>query len=199
MWFDKNGFVQSRVFCSSKFAFVNGTCEQCPAGSGSVWFQQDKCMPVALMRTQGLLQSQNYQNYLAGSAGTAASSLLANATNSTTPNATKPGALIQAWSGLSAWMLLDGALTYNAYNSHVTSLNTNNVGTITTWTTSWLQASTPLNTWFYLAYGLMVMNGISLLGVMVNAAGKEVLFYRFTQFGLMWPIIEIPLVGLTYT
>jgi len=50
-------------------------------------------MPASLMRTQGLLQSQNYQNYLAGGVGTAASSLIANATNSTS-NATKPASLI---------------------------------------------------------------------------------------------------------
>jgi len=38
-----------------------------------------------------------------------------------------------------------------------------------------------------------------MLGYMILAAGKQVLFYRFIQFGLLWPILEIPLVGLTYT
>lgn len=96
-------------------------------------------------------------------------------------------------------MMIEGALTYNAYNTFISTLNTNNVGTKTLWTTTWLKASTPISGWFYLAQAVIAINALSVFGFIFYLAGKGIVFFRFAQAGLMWPLFEIPLLGVAYT
>ena len=77
MWIDQNGFAQASVFCSYEYGFLNGTCQKCSAGKGSLWFQQQGCMTSGLMRTAGITTSQTYQNFVASQVDTLSSSLIA--------------------------------------------------------------------------------------------------------------------------
>lgn len=57
-----------------------------------------------------------------------------------------------AHGALSAWMVVDGFLTYSGYNSFGDKLNTNNVDTKTLWTTDYIKDSEPISKWYTAAY-----------------------------------------------
>lgn len=96
-------------------------------------------------------------------------------------------------------MFIDGLLILNAYNSFVTTLNTNNVSSKTLWTESWLKSTNPIAGWYYLAYGLIVMNGFTLFFFLINTFTEKMLFFRMTQFSLFYPIMSITFSGVAYT
>jgi len=96
-------------------------------------------------------------------------------------------------------MFIDGFLILNAYNSFVTTLNTNNVSSKTLWTESWLKSTNPVAGWYYLAYGLIFMNGITLTGFLVNLMTEKMLFFRITQFSLFYPVMSVVFTGAAYT
>lgn len=151
------------------------------------------------MQTAGLTSSQDYQNFLAAKVTTGSSALVASTNATVAANYTEPSGNIMAFGGVSLFMLLEGVANYMAYDSFVTTLNTNNVGTKTLWTTTWLKASTPLRGWFYLSQSVIALSSVSVLGFIFNLAGLPIVFFTFTRLALIWPIIMIPLVGVAYT
>lgn len=97
-------------------------------------------------------------------------------------------------------MTIAGVLTYNAYNTFITTLNTENVATKTLWTTSWLKTSTPVVVWFNYAYITIFMNAIGVFGYMAQLkSGDSGFFFRTCQLTLVWPIITIPMWIVTMT
>jgi hypothetical protein len=102
----------------------------------------------------------------------------------------------------SLWMAISGYLTYNAYNTFVTTLNSENVSTKTLWTTSWLKSSTPLSIWFSYSYAILFMNILSVLGFiaqLISGSSPSAVFFRLLQASLIWPVISIPLYIVTIT
>lgn len=45
MYLNDFGATQSVPFCSPNEKFVDGFCQACPEGNGTLYFQQDTCMP----------------------------------------------------------------------------------------------------------------------------------------------------------
>lgn len=166
------------------------------------------------MKTSGLTTSISYQNYLASKVEGASTALInaeacdsswefclvSGAAAETKVIPAKPSKMIVLHGLYSTWMLINGYLTYSAYNTFATTLNTNNVSTKTLWTTSWLKSSTPISVWFAYSYAVMFMNGMSVIGFLAQLkGGPSTIFFRLVQASLVWPIITIPLYLVTLT
>ena len=97
-------------------------------------------------------------------------------------------------------MIVTGALTYNAFSSFASTLNSNNP-TKTLWSTSWLKSSSPLSGWFTFGYILITFNSVSFLGFVASlfAGDTSVVFYRVAQLALLYPVITVPFAILAYT
>ena len=171
-------------------------------------------MTSALMRSASV--DANYRSYLAGKVDSRGSSLLsgicdpdwetcaiglldANATgNSTAPTVVRPSMWINIYGLYSLLMIIEGYLTYNAFTSHMSTLNTSNTGK-TLWTVSWLEGTQPLSGWMWLSYILIATNSWTFVGYLISLASPDAMaFFRFSQLSLMWPIMTISFTLAAY-
>lgn len=105
------------------------------------------------------------------------------------------------WGLFTVLQLGAGYGIYYDYDALATSLNTGKSGTYQTsnWTAAWIKTQVPLAMWFNTAYAVMGMQGLSTFGWLLSMIGAKGLFLKLFKLGMLYPLIQIGLVGYTYS
>lgn len=139
-----------------------------------------------------------------------------NSTNSTTATTATPDEVVipdplnpiianLMWGTMTSWLLVDSFLLYTNYNAFASNLNTYNVGTYSTWTTSYIKSAAPISNWFTASYFEIFMHGSSwmvwALNLTLDNNGGTLhnIFVQFATFGVLMPIIDILMTVFIYT
>lgn len=105
--------------------------------------------------------------------------------------------IFYAWGAMSTWLLVDGYLTYNAYDTLATNLVTNKLSG-TSWTTSTVKSTQPISYWIYSSYVAMGLESISVLGWLMGAMGNKKAFFKIAKMAMLFPLIEAAMWSFTY-
>jgi hypothetical protein len=121
--------------------------------------------------------------------------------DSSDPATTSSSKMPLIYAGFSLWMVIAAGLTTNSFNGWITDVIAAKVTNNTAWTTSYMTGADPVSSWFTAAYtqsslhfGMVVWFGLN--QVLGNNGGLvNMLFYRFAQLSLIFPLIDL---GLTF-
>lgn len=105
--------------------------------------------------------------------------------------------IFYAWGAMSTWLLVDGYLTYNSYNTLASTLVTNKLSG-TSWTTSTVKSTQPISYWLYSSYVAMGLESISVLGWLMGVMGNKAAFMKIAKMAMLFPLIEAALWSFTY-